>query len=252
MKGRSNNKKQGGGGKPRSGKPRGSKPSSTSNNKKQGACKDLGIFDIGKGAQDLLTTTWEQITVKVGSTLGEDIRTEMRTGQRVVVPVPTIPASIQEKYQREIEFKVEGYQRMLDAKRSAWTIQRALLEAEKAKDYQDQDQDKIIKLTIEEAETNNAILQLERDIANPPTIALTGEDKTLYDGLWKNHNHRVAELTKHRGQAFSLVYGQVTQALKDEMKHDQEYEAVMTTMDPLRLKALISRAILSSTEDKYV
>jgi len=65
------------GGRPKgNGRPRtGGKPSNNSS-KKQGACKELGshVFDIGRGAADLLTTTWEQVIVRVGTMMGEDIQ----------------------------------------------------------------------------------------------------------------------------------------------------------------------------------
>lgn len=61
---------------------------------KAGANKTLGshVFDYGnKNAADQMATTWENIIVLAGSTMGEDICNELRNEKAVIIPRPTVP-----------------------------------------------------------------------------------------------------------------------------------------------------------------
>jgi hypothetical protein len=58
-------------------------------------------------------------------------------------------------------------------------------------------------------------------------------------------------MIKHRGQSFSLIQGQYTQLLQDNMKQDMDWAIVSTSYDPLMLYCLIERTILAQTEDQY-
>jgi len=58
-------------------------------------------------------------------------------------------------------------------------------------------------------------------------------------------------MEKYRGQAFSMIKGQCTLALETKMKADSDYTACMSSNDPLRLKQLIERTIISQSKSKY-
>jgi hypothetical protein len=47
-------------------------------------------------------------------------------------------------------------------------------------------------------------------------------EKMQYSKDWRTYWERNAPLTKHRGQAFSLILGQCTQLLQDRMKQDND------------------------------
>ncbi|MGL5937017.1 MAG: hypothetical protein ACRCZI_15505, partial [Cetobacterium sp.] len=81
---------------------------------------------------------------------------------------------------------------------------------------------------------------------------LKGEAKTEWDTEWKIYKTRIESIEKHRGQAFNMIKGQCTLALMEQMKCDSEYTRCIASNDPLRLKSLIERTIITQSDNKYV
>jgi hypothetical protein len=81
-------------------------------------------------------------------------------------------------------------------------------------------------------------------------IEIADSEKTQYKNDWRTYQERNALLTKHRGQAFSLILGQCTQLLQDKMKQDTDWPA-HASYDPLDLYQLIKKTMLVQTEDQY-
>ena len=82
-------------------------------------------------------------------------------------------------------------------------------------------------------------------------VKLTEIEKTHYENQWRSYRERDQKLKLQRGQAYSMIRGQCTQRLLDEMKSDPDWTAVSTSFDPLELLALIEKTILAQTEDQY-
>jgi len=82
---------------------------------------------------------------------------------------------------------------------------------------------------------NNAIAEgnFEQNVEVP--IEMTDSEKTQYSNEWRTYRERNAQLSKNRGQAFSLILGQCTQLLQDKMKQDTDWNAVSISYDPLAL-----------------
>jgi hypothetical protein len=82
---------------------------------------------------------------------------------------------------------------------------------------------------------NNAIAEgnFEQNVEVP--IEMTDSEKTQYSNEWRTYRERNAQLSKNRGQAFSLILGQCTQLLQDKMKQDTDWNMVSTSYDPLTL-----------------
>ena len=218
------------------------------NNQKQtGACKALGfhVFDYGpKDAADQMANTWEQIIIHTGTTLGEDIRNELRNRKKVNLPKPGLPPTAVEAHEAAVKLYKLQKEKMITAKAAAInTIDTAILNTKDAVE--------IAKLTINKAELENDIAQLQHELDNPPKIKLEGEEKAEYDAQWKAYTTRSSKLTEHRGQAFSLIFGQCTQVLKDKMKQDSDYDKTMQQCDPLALKDLIEKTVLSQSDSQY-
>jgi Reverse transcriptase (RNA-dependent DNA polymerase) len=214
---------------------------------KTGANKALGnhIFDYGaRNAADQMTTTWEHIIVLAGSTMGEDIANELRNESHIHLPKPDIPESARQAYTIEVQRRTVQKQRLRDAKTTALQAIEAVL-------IEEQDAQVRATLSVQKAEVQNEIEQLEYEIANPPPVELKGAEKAEYDGDWKTFNLRQAKLIAHRGQVHSIMIGQCTQLLKDKLKHDPGYSDVMDSCDPLKLKSLIEKIILAQSEDQY-
>jgi hypothetical protein len=82
-------------------------------------------------------------------------------------------------------------------------------------------------------------------------IVLNDSQKTQFRNEWRTYRERNDNLTRHRGQAFSLIQGQCTQLLQDKMKQDTDWAVVSTSYDPLTFYRLIERTILAHTEDHF-
>jgi hypothetical protein len=87
--------------------------------------------------------------------------------------------------------------------------------------------------------------------SNEVLIKMSDSEQTQYSNDWRTYQERNAPLTKHRGQAFSLILGQCTQLLQDRMKLDTNWNAASTSYDPLDLYQLIEKMMLAQMEDQY-
>ena len=97
----------------------------------------------------------------------------------------------------------------------------------------------------------NAIAQGEYKTNVEVPIVMTDSEKTQSRNEWRTYRERNSQLTKHRGQGFSLFLGQCTQFLQDKMKQDTECNVVSTSYVPLTLYRLIENTVLGQTEDQY-
>jgi hypothetical protein len=86
---------------------------------------------------------------------------------------------------------------------------------------------------------------------NEVPIEMSDSEKMQYSNDWRTYRERNALLTKHRGQAFSLILGQCTQLLQDRMKQDTDWNMTSMSYNPLELYRLIKKMTLAQTEDQY-
>jgi hypothetical protein len=87
------------------GRGQGRKPRATKPTTKVGANKTLGghVFDYDtKNAADQMATTWENIIVLAGISMGEDSCNELRNERPVTIPRPTIPQDAQDAHNAEM------------------------------------------------------------------------------------------------------------------------------------------------------
>ena len=104
-----------------------------------------------------------------------------------------------------------------------------------------------MKLAILENEIAQGTFEQQAEVA----IEMSDSEKTQYSNEWRTYRERNSALTKHRGQAFSLILGQCTQLLKDRMKQDADWNTASTSYDPLTLYRLIEKTVLAQTDDQY-
>ncbi|MGL5935255.1 MAG: hypothetical protein ACRCZI_06490, partial [Cetobacterium sp.] len=98
----------------------------------------------------------------------------------------------------------------------------------------------------------NDIEILQYEIDDDLQVTLKGKAKTEWDTEWKIYKTRIESIEKHRGQAFNMIKGQCTLALMEQMKCDSDYTRCIASNDPLRLKSLIERTIITQSDNKYV
>ena len=69
-----------------------------------------------------MATTWENIIVLAGSTMGEDICNELRNEKPVVIPRPTVPQDAQDAHDREMDRRSAQKTRLKAAQSKALTV----------------------------------------------------------------------------------------------------------------------------------
>ena len=210
---------------------------------KKGVCSALGthIFDYGhKAAADQMRTSWEKLAQYVGTIYGQDISNELQNKTTVTLTPPVHPQEVLQRHAIREQVIRNGQARIQQARRAQETILRAAVTA-------GEDPEAPMKLAIIRNEIENGELELNEDIP----IVMTDTEKTAYSNEWRTYRERNANLSKHRGQAYSLIIGQCTQLLQDRMKQDADWTMVSTSYDPLALCRLIEKTILAQTEDQY-
>ena len=164
-----------------------SRPTSTKTRtpSKSGADKSLGanVFDTGsKSSADEFATSWEQMIIHVGATLGDDICQELRNNKPVVIPKPIVPPSAVIKYAADKARDAKQKTRSKNAKEAQVTALTNAISKES-------DLVKGAAMNSTLADSSSEIEELQEQIDNPPPIKLTGEEKTQYEGEYKTYQY---------------------------------------------------------------
>ena len=225
------------------GRGRGSAYSNKPRTTKVGLCKELeaNVFDYGvHNAADLMRTTQEKIVLYVGTKYGEDIANELNNKVTVTIQPPVYSVAIQARHQQWEALVRKKQSNLLAALR----VKLVKLEYER-------DQNTAVDYSIEIAELENEIEEAVYEGQQDVPYKLTQAEVLEYSNEFKSHSYRVANLEKHRGIVYSLIFGQCTQILQDKMKQDGQWSTVSASYKPLDLYKLIERVILKQTEDQY-
>ena len=225
------------------GRGRGQNYTGASKASKSGLCTTLGnnVFDYGhKAAADQMRTSWEKLVQYVGTNYGQDISNELQNKVTVILAEPVHTPVVMARHAIREQMIRTGQANLQQARLAQQFILEAAVNAAV-------DPEAPMRLAI----LNNAITQgdFEQNVEVP--IEMSDSEKTQYSNEWRTYRERNMQLSKHRGQAFSLILGQCTQLLQDKMKQDTDWNAVSISYDPLTLYRLIEKMILAQTEDQY-
>ena len=187
-----------------------------------------------------MRTSWEKLIQYVGTTYGQDIRNELHNKTTVTLTEPVHSAAVMTRHTTREQMIRAGQTNLQQAQRA----QQFILEAAVAAGV---DPEAPMKLAI----LNNAITQGDFEQTEEVPVEMTDSEKTQYSNEWRTYREHNAQLSKHQGQAFSLILGQCTQLLQDKMKQDTDWTAVSSSYDPLLLYQLNEKTILAQTEDQY-
>jgi hypothetical protein len=210
---------------------------------KSGLCAALGnnVLDYGHGAAaDQMRTSWEKLVQFVGTNYGQDISNELQKKIPVILLEPVHTPEVLARHaicEQMVRAREENLQR-------AQLLKRVILEAAAALGA---DPDAPMQLAI----FDNEIAEGNYKQNNEAPIEMLDSEKTQYSNDWRTYRERNAQLTKHRGQAFSLTLGQCTQLFQDRMKQDTDWNVASTSYNPLELYRLIKKMTLPQTEDQY-
>ena len=221
-----NSSRGGRGNSDRSGRGRGRGQNYTGTNKasKSGLCTTLGnnVFDYGhKAAADQMRMSWEKLVQYVGTNYGQDISNELQNKQTVTLAEPMHTPAVMTRHAIRERMIRAGQANLQQARLDQQTVLQAAVAAAV-------DPEAPMKLAI----LNNAIAEgnFEQNVEVP--IEMTDSEKTQYSNEWRTYRERNAQLSKNRGQAFSLILGQCTQLLQDKMKQDTDWNAVTFLTTP--------------------
>jgi hypothetical protein len=210
---------------------------------KSGLCAALGnnVFDYGhRAAADQMRTSWEKLVQFVGTNYGQDISNELQNKIPVVLLEPVHTPKVLARHVIREQMVRTGEENLQRARLS----KRVILEAAAALGA---DPDAPMQLAI----LDNEIAEGNYKQNNEGPIEMSDSEKTQYSNDWRTYRERNALLTKHRGQAFSLILGQCSQLLQDRMKQDTDWNMMSTSYNPLELYRLIEKTTLAQTEDQY-
>ena len=217
-------------------------PKSTSSSSKRGLTPALGshVFDYGdKNCPDLLRTSWEKLCEHVGTTMGPNISTELSTGKKFVLEEPKHDDASKIAHQQAEARRKRKLQRSIEA-------QEAQLAHLGTLDIKDDPE-----LPTKIADAENTLDDLKEEMQLDKPVEVHGDQKHRYDSEWTLYCRKREKLDLHRGQAFSLILGQCTNTLKEQMKADSSHSKIMTDRDPLALKSMMERTIYSRQDTKY-
>jgi hypothetical protein len=187
-----------------------------------------------------MRTSWEKLVQFVGTNYGQDISNELQNKIPVILSEPVhTPEGLARHAicEQMVRTGEENLQR-------AHLSKGIILEAAAALGA---DPDAPMQLAI----LDNEITEGNYKQNNEVPIKTLDSEKTQYSNDWRTYRERNALLTKHRGQAFSLILCQCTQLLQDRMKQDTNWNMTSTSYNPLELYRLIKKMTLAQMEDQY-
>ena len=164
-----------------------------------------------------MRTTWEKLCQYIGKKMSEDIATELHNKTKVMITEPTHLAEVEACHATQAQMIIASRQNL----RNALVAKLASLEAAGTSN------------PVDITQLQNDLVQSDFQALQPVPYDLTADKKTQWDAEWKTYQQRKDQLVKNCGQAYSLVLGQCTQLLQDQMKQDVDWTNVSTSNNPL-------------------
>ena len=217
----------------------------TRGNSKTGLTKELEghIFDFGTAtAADKMKTTQEKISEYVGIKYGDDVANELINRVRVVLAPPDYPEDAKIRHVADRKIIMQQRENALQAKRSILATLENQLQATPSD----------TKIMNEKAVVENEIIQLKHLMTKDIPIDLTKQEEIDHSNRCKADSNKEEKLSSDHKNVFTLIKGQCTQQLKDEMKSDNDWDSVNKSYDPIKLYKLMERAILKHNDNEYI
>jgi hypothetical protein len=177
-------------------------------------CTNLGInvFDYGqKSAADQIRISWEKLVQYVGTNYGKDINNDLQNKVWVVLTEPVNTDDVLARHSVREAMIRNGQLNIQQARQAQETILKAALQV-------GTDMDAPMRLAI----LQNEIAQGEFAASIKVPVVLTDSEKNQFSNDWCTFRERNTNLIKLQGQAFSLIQGQCTQLLQDNMNQDTD------------------------------
>ena len=205
--------------------------------------KNIFTISLGNKARDgdTLRTTKEAMILYIGTHYGEDISKEFGTGVMTVITIPPLDPAIATRQAQ----RVQAHETRLRRKISNLEDQQVAILAAIAADPTDR------TVLREKMEVEDAISKAEFELTEDLEIAYTLDEKAERSNVFRTHREDEQRLINNRGKVYALTLGQCTQALKDKLKEDGDWEDIAEKYDSIRLLKLIEKYVLKQTESHY-
>jgi aryl carrier-like protein len=216
-----------------------------------GACAALGnhIFTVSSGNKardgDTLLTTKEAMVAYLlaylGTTLGEETSKEFATGVTTVLTLPPQDPAILARHAA----RVLANTTRLNAKIVNLEAQQTAINNALAADPQDR------AILREKSEVEDDLAKARFNLTEDLEMVLTFDEDAARKNAYHTYREDEQRLFNNRGKVYMLIIGQCTQALKDKLKEDVDWQAISDGYDSIRLMALIEKYVLKQTESHY-
>ena len=212
-----------------------------------GACAALGnhIFTVSSGNKardgDTLRTTKEAMVTYLGTTLGEETSKEFATGVTTVLTLPSLDPAILARHAARVlanTTRIEAKILNLEAQQTAIIAALAAAPQDRA----------ILK---EKSEVEDDLAKANFNLTEDLEMVLTFDEDAARKNAYRTYREDEQRLINNRGKVYMLIIGQFTQALKDKLKEDVDWQAISDGYDSIRLMALIEKYVLKQTESHY-
>ena len=182
-----------------------------------------------------MRTTWEKLVQNVGTNYGQVISNELNRKLKVNLIKPLHSTEVLVSHATH-----EALVRMCQSRiQSACRAQASMLRASAT--YYPSNAELPMKIAI----LDNDISKGAYDLSKKIPIYISESKNSAYVHEWRTYQKRNANLKKHRSQAHSLILGQCTQFLQDNMKQDTACSDTITSYNPLCLLQLIDETVLA-------
>ncbi len=171
---------------------------------------------------------------------------ELETKKEFVAPPPEYPQTAKDKqatYETMVRAMQNNILTSLCRKRTQLSNQLILIPLTEIEE--------IKKVKEKLAEVENSIIRAKYDINTEVEIPLNEEEKGEWRQSQKAYGDRCAKHISNQQKAYTIIIGQCTQRLQDELHDDSQWEAINRDQKPLELYTLIEKVVMKQTGDEY-
>ena len=97
-------------------------------------------------------------------------------------------------------------------------------------------------------EVKDELAKANFQLTKEPEMILTMDEKAERNNVYRTHREDEQRLIANCNKVYMLTIGQCTQALKEKLKEDANWDTISNSYDSIGLLALIEKYVLKQTE----
>ena len=212
-----------------------------------GACKDIEgkMFTIGSGNkgmdEEMLRTSMEKMALYICTEFGAEAAQEWTSGKQTVLKEPAYSQVVLAMHAERVKATKDRLNRKLTSLRD----ERLEIEGEPSADPGNHN----LRKEMREVEDNIAKTKIE--LTDEIDLKLADNEMAAHNSAWVTYQESSESLMNSRGIVYSLLRGQCTQVLLNEMEQDVDWAMISGSSDPNLLFELIKRIVLKQSDNQY-